>query len=280
MIRLALTRAAASLVAAFLMNAPCAFAQQAYSFNVLRQRSIALTAQFWNPILTHVSRKSGVPLKQVHSPLKSGPDIDEAIAFDFVFTNILFTPSRDRLGYRVIARPAGPGLRSQIIVPKDSPIRTLQDLAGKEVALGRADSFAGYWLPMDALLRARVQIHGVPVDNPYAAYTQLQSGKVAAAGIEGRAMAGIGRREPFGYRAIWTSDPYPDLCIMAHPRVPQDKVSAVRNAFIAMAADPEGRMILEACAELLKFEDGLSFVAAEDGDYEGYRKFFRTTQVQ
>jgi len=121
MIRLALTRAAASLVAAFLMNAPCAFAQQAYSFNVLRQRSIALTAQFWNPILTHVSRKSGVPLKQVHSPLKSGPDIDEAIAFDFVFTNILFTPSRDRLGYRVIARPAGPGLRSQIIVPKATP---------------------------------------------------------------------------------------------------------------------------------------------------------------
>ena len=34
-----------------------------YAFNVLNQRTIALTAEYWNPILTYVSKKSGVPLE-------------------------------------------------------------------------------------------------------------------------------------------------------------------------------------------------------------------------
>jgi hypothetical protein len=34
-----------------------------YAFNVLNQRTLALTAEYWNPILTYVSKKSGVPLE-------------------------------------------------------------------------------------------------------------------------------------------------------------------------------------------------------------------------
>ena len=60
-----ITGAAMILAAAVMLHAPgaAAQAQKAYSFNVLNQRSIALTAQYWNPILTHVSKKSGVPLE-------------------------------------------------------------------------------------------------------------------------------------------------------------------------------------------------------------------------
>ena len=38
-------------------------AEKTHLFNVLNQRSVALTAQYWNPILTYVSQKSGVPLE-------------------------------------------------------------------------------------------------------------------------------------------------------------------------------------------------------------------------
>ena len=37
--------------------------EQPYAFNVLNQRSVALTSQYWNPILIYVSKKSGVPLE-------------------------------------------------------------------------------------------------------------------------------------------------------------------------------------------------------------------------
>ena len=49
-----LSGAAMILAAAVMLHSPGAAAQKAYSFNVLNQRSIALTAQYWNPILTHV----------------------------------------------------------------------------------------------------------------------------------------------------------------------------------------------------------------------------------
>ena len=93
-------------------------------------------------------------------------------------------------------------------------------------------------------------------------------------------MARYGRREGFAYRALWTSEVYQDLCIMANPKVPADKIAAVRAALIGMVHDAEGRKVLEAGAELLKSTGDLGFVAADDRDYDNYRRFYKTTQVK
>jgi phosphonate transport system substrate-binding protein len=180
----------------------------------------------------------------------------------------------------VIARPAGPGIRSQIVVPVDSPIQTLQDLKGKEVGFVSKDGFTGYWLPMDALVRANVDFKPVYTGNQEASSAQLRVNKIAAAGVNSSVMARYGRRESFAYRALWTSEIYQDLCIMANPRVPADKVAAVRAALVNMLDDPEGRQVLEAGADLLKMHGDLGFVAASDREYDNYRKFYRTTQVK
>ena len=281
MIRRAITHAATILAAAVAMHSPGAAAQQAHSFYVLHQRTVSLTAQYWNPILTHVSKKSGVPLElKLAKTAKEGNAVAEAGKYDFLYTNHFFTPERDRLGYKVIARPAGPGIRSQIVVPVDSPIQSLEDLKGKEVAFVTPDGFTGYWLPMDALLRAKVDIKVVFTGNQEASSAQLKVNKVAAAGVNSSVMARYGRRESFEYRALWTSEIYQDLCIMANPKVPAGKVAAVRAALINMVNDPEGRQILEAGADLLKSNSELGFVGAENRDYDNYRKFYRTTQVK
>jgi phosphonate transport system substrate-binding protein len=281
MIRRILGRAAAILAAALALHSPGAAAQHAYAFNVLNQRSISLTAQYWNPILTYVSRKSGVPLElKLAKTAKEGNTIAEQGKYDFLYTNHFFTPERDRLGYKVIARPAGPGIRSQIVVPEDSPIQTLQDLNGKDVAFVSPDAFAGYSLPMDALLRSKVKINVIFTGNQEASSAQLKINKVAAAGVNSSVMARYGRRESFDYRALWTSDIYQDLCIMANPKVPADKVAAVKAAFISMVNDPEGRQILQAGADLLKSSGELGFVAAENREYDNYRKFYRATQLK
>ncbi len=273
------------LVAAVVACLPGAHAEgngkRSYSFYVLNQRTIALTAQYWNPILTHVNKKSGVPLElKLAKTAQEGNAIAEAGGYAFQYTNHFFTPERDRLGWKVIARPAGPGIRSQIVVPIDSPIRSLQDLNGKEVAFVSRDGFTGYWLPMDALIRAKVKINVVFAGNQEASFAQLKVNKVAAAGVNSSVMARYGRRESFAYRALWTSEIYQDLCIMANPKVPADKVAAVRAAFVNMVNDPEGRQVLEAGAELLKSNGELGFVAAENRDYDNYRRFYRTTQVK
>jgi phosphonate transport system substrate-binding protein len=57
-------------------------------------------------------------------------------------------------------------------------------------------------------------------------------------------------------------------------------VAAVRAALIDMVNDPEGRQVLQAGADLLKMNGELGFVAAEDSEYDNYRKFYRTTKVK
>lgn len=282
MIRRAIKYAVAVLAAASAMHAPGAAAQQqTYSFNVLIQRSISLTAQYWNPILTYVSNKSGVPLElKLAKTAQEGNAIAERLGYDFLYTNHFFTPERDRLGYKVIARPAGPGIRSQIVVPENSPIQSLQDLEGKNVGFVTPDGFTGYWLPYDALLRAKVNVNVVFTGNQEASSAQLRVNKIAAAGVNSSVMARYARRESFAYRALWTSEIYEDLCIMASRKVPAAKVAAVRAALTNMVDDPEGRRVLEAGAELLKSTGELGFVAAGDQDYDNYRKFYRTTQVK
>jgi phosphonate transport system substrate-binding protein len=283
MIRSAVKCAATIAAAAIAMHSPgvAAQTQKAYSFYVLNQRSVALTAQYWNPILTHVSRKSGVPLElKLAKTAQEGNAIAEKGGYDFQYTNHFFTPERDRLGYKVIARPAGPGIKSQIVVPEDSPIQTLHDLNGKDVGFVTPDGFTGYWLPYDALLRAQVKVNVVFTGNQEASSAQLRVNKIAAAGVNSSVMARYARRESFAYRALWTSEIYQDLCIMAYAKVPADKVAAVRAALINMVNDPEGRRVLEAGADLLKSTGELGFVAAEDRDYDNYRKFYRTTQVK
>lgn len=252
-----------------------------YKFNVLLQRSVSLTTQYWNPILLYVSKKSGVELElRLAKTVREGNALTEQGAFDFIFTNHFFTPERDRLGFRVIARPAGRGIQGQLVVPRHSPIRTLEDLAGKDVAFPSPNAFAAYWLPMDALTKAKINVKPVFTSNQEASLAQLRVGTVAAAAVNDQLVERYARREQFAFRAIWSSEVFKDLCIMASPSVPKEKVAAVRDAFINMMHDAEGRKILEAGAELLKIDDKLGFIAADNRDYEQYRAFYKNTPVK
>jgi ABC-type phosphate/phosphonate transport system substrate-binding protein len=67
---------------------------------------------------------------------------------------------------------------------------------------------------------------------------------------------------------------------MASPKVPPAKVQAVRDAFVNMMKDPEGRKIIEAGAELLKMKDNLGFIASDNKDYDNYRNFYKRTLVK
>lgn len=276
-----LIRVTAAVALTALLSSPVTAQDKPYAFNVLNQRTIALTAEYWNPILTYVSKKSGVPLElKLARNAQEGNAVAEKGGYDFIYTNHFFTPERDGLGFQVIARPAGPGLQAQIVVPSDSPIRTLKELEGKDVGFVSPDGFSGYFVPYDALLRAKVNVNVAYTGNQEASFAQLKVGKIAGAAVNSLVLERYARREGFSYRSLWTSPSYPDLCVMAHKRVPAEKIAAVRAAFAGMDKDPEGLKVLEASAATIKATGPLGFVASEDREYDGYRKFFKTTLVK
>lgn len=257
---------------------PNAMAQQAsYSFSPVPQYGIGLTASYWNPILDYVSEKSGVKLN-----LKISRTSADTTAFvlarevDFIFSNHLFSPERDGLGWKVFGRRQMPPLFSQIVVPADSPITDLAQLAGREVAFAGPEAFLIYKVNYAHLLAKNIPVKVVFSGNADAAFAQLFSGKVAAAGGQSQLLDGYARRENRKFRVLWSSEPFQELALMASSKVPEKDLKAVANAFFEMSKDPRGKDILHQGSKDVGLPVDAHFVAASAEDYAAYRRFFQT----
>ncbi len=270
-----------SWVIIFASHSVCAAASPARSFGVLNQRSIQLTAEYWNPILQYVSHKSGVLLELKMG--KTAPDTSAMTGrgeFDFVYSNHIFTPTNARVGYRIFARPVEAAIQGQIVVAENSPINELSGLQGKEVGFPSASAFVGYAVPMDALLRLGIDVTPVFGGNQEGIMGQLKTGAIVAAAVNSKVMRDYAEREIFKYRVLWTSVDYLNIPISAHPRIAQSEVAAVRAAFIGMANDAEGLAVLETSAAVIKQKPPFGFVKANENDYKNYRSYYQHTLVK
>src|SRR3989442_2773326 len=254
---------------------------QPLSFGVIVWRSPILTAQFWNPILRYVSERGGVPLQLKVAP--TGPEHTAMVRrgeLHFLYSNHNFIKENEESGYRVFGRAKGDAERGEIVVLKDSPIQSLADLEGREMAFPHTAAFLGYHLPMDALLRKGINITGHFAGTQEGAMTQLKAGRVVAAGVNAEVMRAYAQRENLAYRVLWSSDKFLNLALSAHPSVPAETVKAVRGAFLHIADEPEGAKVLAASAEVLKQGAPLVFIAARDSEFENMRRFYRNTLVK
>jgi len=269
------------LFAALLMPAWAA-AQSAtqsatYRFSPVNQWDIARTAAYWNPIIRYVSDKSGVRLE-----LKIGRTSADTTAYvlaqevEFVFSNHLFSPERDQLGWKVFGRRWTPPLQGQIAVPVDSPITRLEELKGQEVVFAGPEAFIGYKLPYAHLLSKNIDVKAVFAGNQNAAFAQLFAGKAKAVGSNSALVDGYSVREGKKFRVLWTSEGFHDLALMASSKVPEQDVKAVASAFINMHRDPAGKAILVKASEEVGLDRQAYFLPATGGDYAAYRRFFQS----
>jgi len=266
-----------TLLASFLASAPLAASSSSvYLFSVINQRTIVLTAAYWNPILEYVCEKSGVKLR-----LRMGRTAVETTKrtlkgeFDFVFSNHLFHPSRTKLGYKVILKTSAPDIASTIVVLSSSSIESLKDLAGKDVAFPSREAFVGYWVPMQRLRSLGIDINPKFSGNQEGAMAKLQSGAVAAAAVNDVILNNYAQREHLFFRPLWRSEAYPNIPIMVKPTVDPQVISAVRDAFINMHTQKEGRAVLKKAASVLKLPYDLRFHQASDADYKSYFEFYK-----
>lgn len=258
-----------------------AHAGETWFFGVLSQRSALLTAQYWNPILDHVEKKTGIRLElKVTRTAPESNDATERGEYDFVYSNTIFQPKIAAAGYQVILRPRDEAITGQIVVLEDAPVRALQDLAGREVGFPSQAAFVGYAVPMDGLLRHGIRVTPVFGGNQEGIMGQLKAGRIIAAGVNSQVMKSYAARENLRYRVLWESPLFHNLPIAAHPRVPAATVKAVQAAIDGMDADPEGMKLLEAAAKVIGQKPPYGFRAATPADYRSYTDFYRDTLVR
>lgn len=248
-----------------------------YNFSPVNQYDINLTAAYWNPIITYVSEKSGVKLN-----LKIGRTSADTTSYvlakevEFIFSNHLFSPEREQLGWKVFGRRQSPALQSQIVVPEDSPLTDISQLAGQEVAFAGPEAFIVYKVPYAHLLSKKVAVKPIFAGNQNAAFAQLFSGKVKASGGNSQLVEGYARRENKKFKVLWSSESFLDLALMVSGKVPDKDAKAVADAFINMSKDPVGRDLLHEASKRVGLAQDAYFIPATNADYAAYRRFYQS----
>ena len=199
---------------------------------------------------------------------------------DIVFTNHLFSPEREQLGWKVFGRRLTPPVHGQIVVPADSPIKELVQLEGVEIAYPGPEALVSYKYPYAHLLGKKINTKVVFGGNADGALAQMFSGKVAAAGINSQLVEGYARRENKAFRVLWSSAPLHDLALMHSAKVPAKHVKAIAQAFVGMHQDPKGREVLEQSSKQAGLTAEAYFIASDGTEYNAYREFFRTAPAQ
>lgn len=119
-----------------------AFAQQEVSnkeitFGVLPIISTEKLFARFGPMADYLSKQIGQPVRLVTAPdfptFKKRTESGKS--YDIVFTAPhLYYIAQRKVGYKVIVRVAAPEMKAVIVVPKESKIRSLDDLKGKKLS--------------------------------------------------------------------------------------------------------------------------------------------------
>lgn len=172
-----------------------------------------------------------------------------------------------------IARPShagvGPTFQAVIIVPQDSPAKTLGDLRGKTVAFGDPASTSGTWVPRYELLQA-----GLVAGKDYTRVVLGAHDAVARAVVGRKADAGglslpifkrltaEGVLDPYAVRVLTESRPIPEYMWTVREGLSPELQWKLREAFVNLH-DPAALKVFRA----------ETFLAAKDADIDPVRNW-------
>ncbi len=159
--------------------------------------------------------------------------------------------------------------KSVIIKKRDSPVRTLADLKGKNVAFASSKSTSGNLIPRYLLANAKIHLSDL---SDYANFDYHDS--VVKAVLKGRYTAGAVRDSvarkymKLGIAVIAESEPIPTGPLVAGPGTPAAVIEGIKKALLDL--DPgkaDDQRVLKRLDE--DFKNG--FTEATDNDYGGIR---------
>ena len=237
------------LLPLLLLAAALAVAQErkVYILAVVPQFTPSEEHRSWSPIVEKLSRAIGQQIE-----IKTYPSIQKfETAFlngeiDLAYMNPYHAVMAKRAqGYIPLLRDDANRLTGILLVQRDSPIKSIKELNGKELAFPAPNSFAAS-LYMRALLAEQEKISITP------RYLKTHS-NVYRHVIMGEAVAGAGvnntlKREPpevqAQLRVLFETPGVAAHPLAAHPRVPEGLRQTVTNTLLEMQNDPAGQKLL------------------------------------
>ncbi|MBS1159567.1 MAG: periplasmic binding protein-related protein [Proteobacteria bacterium] len=217
-----------------------------YSFSVAPQFERRQLFRVWQPIVDDLQKRTGLRFELVTSLSVGDYDSDVKNGrYDFIYVNPYMVPLIDKQpGYQPLIRDAAP-LHGILVVRKDSPLQRVEDLSGKTLAVPSMSA-----LGASLLLRAELDRDFGVKPQPIIAKTHssvflhVVNGLADAGGSVQKALAEQDVRIRDNLKVLHRTRDVPSHPIAVHQRVPVKVREQVRQAFLDMSADPQGRALL------------------------------------
>jgi phosphonate transport system substrate-binding protein len=243
-----LAAASLALIASVLWTAP-AGAEEKRTYIVARgpQNSAVSTMERWAPFVRYLAKETGenIELKVYHARPRFNLDTANGVP-DFIFTNAYhYTVLRRSQGYIPLVRSDAKPLTPIVVVRQDSPVKSVEDLNGRELAFPSRLCLS--YLPVEALFAEQPNADMTPrfVGNHDNVYRNVAAGNFVAGGAILRTFE---REHPAlrsKLRVLYKNRsgiaPHP---LSAHPRVHARLRIAIVEAIMKLTATEDGRRML------------------------------------
>ncbi|QFJ44759.1 phosphate/phosphite/phosphonate ABC transporter substrate-binding protein [Staphylococcus aureus] len=165
--------------------------------------------------------------------------------------------------------------KSEILVKKDSKIKSLKDLKGKKIALQDVTSTAGYTFPLamlknEAGINATKDMKIVNVKGHDQAVISLLNGDVDAAAVFNDARNTVKKDQPNVFkdtRILKLTQAIPNDTISVRPDMDKDFQEKLKKAFIDIAKSKEGHKII---SEVYSHE---GYTETKDSNFDIVREY-------
>jgi phosphonate transport system substrate-binding protein len=202
--------------------------------------------RIWQPIVDDLQRRTGLRFELVTSLSVGDYDSDVKNGrYDFIYVNPHLMPLIEKQpGYQPLIRDSAP-LHGILVVRKDSPLQRVEDLRGKTLAVPSLAALAA-----SLLLRAEldrdfgVKPQAIIAKTHSSVFLHVVNGLADAGGSVQKALAEQDERVRDSLKVLHRTRDVPSHPIAGHQRVPVKVREQVRQAFLEMSADPQGRALL------------------------------------
>lgn len=222
--------------------------EQVYSFGIVPQQSAKQLAQNWTPLITHLSKVSGVKLR--FATAKDIPTFEARLqegAYDLAYMNPYhYTVFHQSPGYEAFARQADKRITGLLVVPKDSPFQSIKQLQGSTIAFPSPAAFAASVLPRSKLRQEGIEFTPQYVASHDSVYITVSKGLFPAGGGIERTLRNTTPDVQDSLRILWNTPDYTPHAFASHPRVPTEVRQKIAAAMLNTHEDPLGQAALAA----------------------------------
>jgi phosphonate transport system substrate-binding protein len=253
-----------------------AHAQQVFRVTTIPEEVATEQIRKFTPIANYLEKKLGTKVEFV--PVTDYPAAVEAMVgkkVDLVwFGGFTFVQAKIRSGDKVIPiaqREEDTKFQSVFITKKNSGIKTLQDLKGKQISFGSQSSTSGHLMPRHFLLEAKIDpekdFKRVAYSGAHdATIASVVSGKVDAAALDitvWKKFVNEKKVDTNDVDVFYTTPPYFNYNWAVHADMPAAMRERVTKALLDLdPATPEGK-------EILSLNRATRYIATKADNYKG-----------